>query len=623
MTVMHRTLLLLACLWLASTASAAAQSGANVLLVVNEASADSERIGDHYARARTVPRDQVLKIKVDVADEIERTVYDSQIQGPITTWLRQHAAHDRILYIVLTKGIPLRVKGSIGRKGTVASVDSELALLYRRLTGVTPPVAGLVDNPYFLGRAPVAQARAFTHEVADIYLVTRLDGFTVADVLGLIDRAAAPSREGRILLDQRAGLDDPVGNQWLKAAADTLTTLGFGGRVVNETTEQVLSGEKNVLGYYSWGSNDRAITNRRLGFGFAPGAIAGMFVSSDGRTFNEPPESWKIGTWSDKTTHFAGSPQSLAGDLIREGVTGVAGHVEEPYLDGTIRPDILFPAYVTGFNLAESYYLAMRYVSWQTVVVGDPLCAPFPRKALQPSDIDKGLDPDSGLPAVFAARRLHVLTLQGAKPDAAKALLRAEALTAKSDKAGARKALIEATTIDPKLVSVHLSLALAYEEEKDYDKALERYRAILAVNPNDLVALNNLAYGLAVQKGQAASAVEYAERAYRLTGGRAVEIADTMAWVQHLTGRNAEALPILEKVVKTAPGGAEYRFHLAAVYAAVGKLAEASVELNEAVRLSPELEKRDDVAALRAKLKSGGAGEGGAGGNGPRHPGLG
>ena len=241
------------------------------------------------------------------------------------------------------------------------------------------PVAGQVDNPYFLGIVPVAQAKTFSHEVADLYLVTRLDGYTVDDVIGLIDRGAAPSREGRILLDQKAGLDDPVGNQWLKAAADRLATLGFSGRVVLETTEQVLSGENNVLGYYSWGSNDRAITRRRFGFGYVPGAIAGTFVSSDGRTFREPPASWTTGAWNDKSAYFAGSPQSLAGDLIREGVTGVAGHVGEPYLDGTARPDILFPAYVTGFNLAESFYLAIRYVSWQNVVVGDPLCAPFPR----------------------------------------------------------------------------------------------------------------------------------------------------------------------------------------------------------------------------------------------------
>ncbi len=600
---MNRTPTLFACLLLVAAAPALAQSGVNVLLVVNEASSDSGRIAEHYTRARSVPSDQVLRVKVETADEIDRAVFDAQIQAPIANWLRQHAAQDRILYVVLTKGIPLRVKGSSGRGGTVASVDSELTLLYRRLAGGTPPVAGFLDNPYFLGRTPVAQAKTFSHQVSDLYLVTRLDGYTVEDVIGLIDRGAAPVREGRVLLDQKAGLDDPVGNQWLRSAADSLKSLGFGERVMSETTEQVLSGEKNVLGYYSWGSNDRAITRRHFGFGFVPGAIAGMFVSSDGRTFNEPPASWTIGTWDDKTTFFAGSPQSLAGDLIREGVTGVAGHVAEPYLDGTIRPDILFPAYLTGFNLAESFYLAMRYVSWQTVVVGDPLCAPFPRKVLQPSDIDKGIDPDTELPAVFAARRLRVLTVQGAKPEAGKAMLRSEARTAKGDKAGARKALEEATTLDPRLVAAHMLLVLGYEEEKEYDKAIERYRAILAVNPNSIIALNNLAYALAVRRGQPAEAVEYAERANRLAGGKSVEIVDTLAWVQHLLGRDRDALPLLEAVVKAVPGGAEYRLHLAAIYATMGMLKEAATELGEAVRLAPDLEKSDEVAALRARLK--------------------
>ena len=144
---MNRAFLLLACLSLLSAPPAFAQSGANVLLVVNETSADSGRIASHYARVRGVPPDQLLRIKVDLADEIERTVFDAQVQAPIATWLRQHAAQDRILYIVLTKGIPLRVKGSSGRGGTGASVDSELTLLYRRLVGNNPPVAGLLDNP--------------------------------------------------------------------------------------------------------------------------------------------------------------------------------------------------------------------------------------------------------------------------------------------------------------------------------------------------------------------------------------------------------------------------------------------------------------------------------------------
>ena len=33
----------------------------------------------------------------------------------------------------------------------------------------------------------------------------------------------------------------------------------------------------------------------------------------------------------------------------------------------------MLPAYYSGRNLAESYYLGIR-VSWQNIVVGDPLC---------------------------------------------------------------------------------------------------------------------------------------------------------------------------------------------------------------------------------------------------------
>jgi len=600
--VAMRRFLFLSAVALVTASPVFAQSGANVLLIVNEAYADSARIADHYARARSVPPEQVLRLKVDAADEIERAAFNTQVQAPIVTWLRQHSAQDRILYIVLTKGIPLRIKGSRGRDGTMASVDSELTLLYQRLVGHTPAIDGRVANPYFLGTTPVAQAKPFSREASDLYLVTRLDGYTVADVLGLIDRASAPVREGRILLDQKAGVIDAIGNEWLAAASDRLGTGGFAGRVVLETSNQVLTGEKNVLGYYSWGSNDAAITTRRLRLSFVPGAIAGMYVSTDGRTFTEPPPSWTIGTWRDRATFYADSPQSLTGDLIREGVTGVAGQVAEPFLDATIRPDILFPAYLSGFNLAESFYLAMPYLSWQTVVVGDPLCAPFPRQAPSPADLDKGIDPATELPVFFAARRLQLLTA-GTAPEAAKAVLRSEARTAKDDVAGARKALEEATALDPKLVAVQLMLASEYEKQKDYDKAIERYRAVLAGSPDNVFALNNLAYSLAVNKGQASEAIPFAERAVALTGGKRTEIADTLAWVQHLLGRDEEAAVILARVVRAAPERAEYRLHAAVVFAAVGRTEEASAELREAVRLDPELEKDNEVKALRAKLK--------------------
>ena len=71
---------------------------------------------------------------------------------------------------------------------------------------------------------------------------------------------------------------------------------------------------------------------------------------------------------------FAGSPQGLIADLIHQGATGASGNTYEPFLGACVRPDYLFPAYYQGRNLAESYYIAMPALSWQGVVVGDPLC---------------------------------------------------------------------------------------------------------------------------------------------------------------------------------------------------------------------------------------------------------
>jgi uncharacterized protein (TIGR03790 family) len=141
-----------------------------------------------------------------------------------------------------------------------------------------------------------------------------------------------------------------------------------------DESAKVLTGEKDVIGYAGWGSNDPNRHQRNLGFQWLPGALVTEYVSTDGRTFQRPPSGWTIGTWKDAAGWFAGSPQTLTADYIHEGATGCSGHVNEPYLAFTPHPDQLFPAYFSGRNLAESYYLAIRALSWQNIVVGDPLC---------------------------------------------------------------------------------------------------------------------------------------------------------------------------------------------------------------------------------------------------------
>jgi uncharacterized protein (TIGR03790 family) len=584
-----------------------AQGPEHVLIIVNTNAPDSIQIGEYYQRKRRVPTDNLLRISPPVTDQITREVYERQIELPIATWINQNRAHDRVLYIVLAKGVPLRITGTGGRGGTVSSVDSELTLLYRRMTGVPVAPQAPVPNPYFLDNRPLSEARPFTHERFDIYLVTRLDGYSVADVTALIDRGSAAGRAGRIVLDQRSELAPSVGNKWLQRAADLLTASGHGDRVVFETTSDVVRNEPSVLGYYSWGSNDPEMKSRQNGLRFEPGALAGSFVSTDGRTFKEPPAQWTYGRSEDVRTHFAGSHQSMAGDLIQQGVTGVSAHVAEPYLDATIRPDVLFPAYLSGFTLAESYYLAMPNLSWQTVIVGDPLAAPFPRRTLAPTEIDAGIDAATELPTWFAARAVRASVTTPGTSDVAPLLLRARSRLARGDAAGATETLEQATARNPRLIEGHLMLAAFHESAGNMTEAMERYRRVLAVAPNHVMSLNNLAYAIgAHQRGSIAEAVAMARKANTLSPGSA-PILDTLAWLLHLSGDSAGARPQIGAALRLSPTTAEYFLHAAAIDAAVGDLAQADTRLKRALALDPKLEARPEVAEVRQRLAKRGA----------------
>lgn len=585
-----------------SAARASAQTGANVLVVANESSPASLQIAGRYAARRAVPSEQVLRVKVEVSDEISRPDYERLIQGPIAAWLAAHQAQDRILYIVLTKGIPLRIAGTAGRTGTMASVDSELTLLYRRMTGQFVGFDGKVSNPFFATDGVNESVTRFSHAKHDIYLVTRLDGFTVADALALIDRAAVPVATGRILLDQRAGLND-LPNTWLSAAAKALEAAGIGDRVTLETTSRTLDGEKDVLGYYSWGSNDPAQTARRPNLEFVPGAIAGMFVSSDARTFIEPPATWKPNSVQLGMPFFyAGSQQSLTGDLIRAGVTGIGGQVAEPYLDSSIRPDILFPAYLAGYNLAESFYMAIPALSWQTVVIGDPLCAPVTRESLPAEVLAPGIDPPTELPASFAARRLASSGIRTSSEAALALVIQGQSRVARSDKSGARESFEKAVAADDTLNDVWLLLATAYEEAGENDKADGIYRKILERLPNEPIALNNLAYSLAVRHGKPQEALPLVERANLVSPGSAV-IADTLGWVRHLLGDHVEASRLLVRAARTLTQNADVQLHAAAALAAAGRLEDATKFLKAAEALDAKVRDRPEYREVLRRTR--------------------
>ena len=99
---------------LAGPAPGYAQTSANVAVVINDKSPASVQIGEHYVRQRGIPAENVVRVSIEPGDTISRQRYALDLEAPIARALTRGRLQDRVLYIVLTKGIPLRITGTTG-----------------------------------------------------------------------------------------------------------------------------------------------------------------------------------------------------------------------------------------------------------------------------------------------------------------------------------------------------------------------------------------------------------------------------------------------------------------------------------------------------------------------------
>lgn len=344
----------------------------DVLVVVNDNSPDSVTIANYFIAKRSVPAANVVHIAAVTGETMTRAEFNA-VRSVIENHLNTTGLRDTIRFIVTTTGIPIRV-GS-----PTSSFDSELSLILGNLNSSIAS-NGPVDNPYY------TKDEDFSHTTMGTYLVTRFIAYNLSEALRLVDLAtnATPVR-GRFVLDT-----DPsktggfvVGNTWMEDANTSLTNSGYD--VFIDRNNTYLLGEQNVIGYASWGSNDccdpgGANTSPRNGW--LPGSLAETYVSTGGRTFTWPPSYG----------------QSLIADWIAEGVTGMKGYVNEPFLDAIARPSYLFPRYVDGYTMAESYSMASVWIGWMDVTVGDPKIRPyFDRPDLRVDGLTAG-NAEAGVP---------------------------------------------------------------------------------------------------------------------------------------------------------------------------------------------------------------------------------
>jgi hypothetical protein len=202
-----------------------------------------------------------------------------------------------------------------------------------------------------------------------------------------------------------------VGNRWLEAAARHLGTLGFDLDVDREpaTLPATARIDAPVI-YFGWYAGDVNGPFALPGFRFPPGAIALHIHSFTATSLRSPAQGW-------------------TGPMVARGVTATVGNVAEPYLQFTHQPDLLLRGLARGDTLADAAYYALPVLSWQAILIGDPLYRPFAVPLEQQLE-DRARVPSPGS-SYAVLRRMRLLDAANKSAEAT-ALVRA-ALAAKPD----------------------------------------------------------------------------------------------------------------------------------------------------------------------------------------------
>jgi tetratricopeptide (TPR) repeat protein len=142
------------------------------------------------------------------------------------------------------------------------------------------------------------------------------------------------------------------------------------------------------------------------------------------------------------------------------------------------------------------------------------------------------------------------------------------------------------------------------------DDAISLFRRVLAISPDHVLALNNLATLLGERgPGQREEAVRLVEQAMKI-GGRAPALLDTLGAIQLSAGEYAKAVESMEEALAGGGSDARYYFHLASAYLKHNQREKAIVALarSHELGLGKSILTRSDQALLReleAQLRPG------------------
>ncbi|MFW8601973.1 TIGR03790 family protein [Desulfobacterota bacterium M19] len=375
---------------LSASVSGAALVSSQVAVIANQRVAESLSLARFYMVKRGIPAANLIVIKTTRREQISRSAYEREIAEPVRDYLDKR--YGAIKCLVLMFGLPLKIKApklsfmdmsalkrlrrqsnmirqggdkdklkiisrrikELRKTNQRAAVDSEIALVRQG----DYPLAGWLPNPAYLGW----QGRKSSLVKARLLMVSRLDGPSPEVVKRIINDALTAEKKGLIgkaFFDARWPRPEPgakltgytlYDNSIHQAAALLRNKMPV---VLDDRSALFPAGARLpaalYCGWYSLGKYINA-------FDWQVGSVGYHIASAECATLKRPGSR----VWCKV--------------MLEKGICATLGPVNEPYVQAFPPPAMFFDLLTDGrFDLAESYMLSLPFLSWQMVLIGDPL----------------------------------------------------------------------------------------------------------------------------------------------------------------------------------------------------------------------------------------------------------
>ena len=321
----------------------------SVMVVVNANSPGSVEIGKYYAKKRKINDTYIKKIMFTGTEKIAYKEYIETVIPRIKDGL---SSSTKSIVMCYETPFILTASDESDHTGGSFALDNFIRFLFDRADQKT------LLSYFYDSRGNIAfEGVPAINGSMKAYNVTRLDGPSVKDVKGMIDRTIYAEQNvgpafGMVYLDKK-GVTDKLDNDYIvdsdiEETGKYLKTQAY--EVITENTAEDFGKDKcpKALWYYG-----KVYQNRYLdAFEWLPGSIA---------------------LHADFKVYDIRSDKCWISYAIKKGLTACVCSLDElknpRFIDGTM----FFKSFLGGTPLGESVYKAMPAIRYNLIIIGDPL----------------------------------------------------------------------------------------------------------------------------------------------------------------------------------------------------------------------------------------------------------